>query len=323
MGDILPRTLFEKENPKYADMWERYSDELSGSTGDRMVHILRSAGLRSELDTEIKYDPNENIFDNIYKKCHPNNPHSEKAARVAMSKVHLKDGLDGNSRLYFRAIRARLPDYLADLTGSSIYLHGHLLFVADVNRFSELKAIFGKNVHLHLESFAAYGVSKCVHLLTRSMIVMDHFVDRFAERVLPNEYFTRYSEKEAALAEFLTCGPKYWGKRREYAYAVHKETSTMVEVFKVEGMPMVYFFGYGRPALVENVSATSSLFTTLSGFNITCMTENELTPKRKSDLKMLGFTEEDWEEKGKLKVSGWIKKSPEVLISEGKPHGRK
>jgi hypothetical protein len=204
----------------------------------------------------------------------------------------------------------------------------YMLCAIDVEKVPELLRIFGKNARMHLNPMYGFipvpEISDAMvpALLYRNTVVVDHFVSRFTERVYPEENFTRYSEHEAALADFLLCGPRFWGHERQYAAAYSKETKTFVEAFKVHGLPIVYFFGNGSFGITTERMRGTLILDTQAHLN-TCITENELTPTRREIMKILCMTGDTWDQGRVGKIDGWVRSPNIMVISDGTPMGRR
>ena len=315
--------LFEKSKPEYDHMWSCYSKAMRDKVGKEMIEMLNDSGLK--LASSVNISDGDHAVSRVFLSCHAKNPYSLKASRLVLSKVHLLDTPSKKVRLWMRIAKVRHPHGVAAWLGSDTSLFCYPLISCDVDKFPELVNVFGRGVNIHMTSFHAYSMTDRglnTHAIVRNMVVPDHFIDRFVERVLPGLYLTRYSDKEAAFVEFMTCGPRYWGARREYAYATHLPTKTLVEAYKIDGMPIVYFFGHGETSRFPFPKIDGFWASELSGFTTTCMTENDLTPHRRRSLEMLNLTSDTWAQCTSAMYADWMRKPNERILSEGSAYGR-
>jgi hypothetical protein len=259
------------------------------------------------------------------------NLYSEKTARIAMSEIFTLTSESRSSKTFARFI---LSDQRSDRerqTGVKAVERraANLLGIIDFRHIPELVKIFGKRVSLHHGGFLGSWYQSQMPMpvfYNRHLVVVDHFMERFCQRVTPERNYESWSEREKAYFDFVHSGPENWGMNRLYFVIRNQETKGFIEAFYTEGRGWIYFLGTG--GLTNPRSSPDDLYPTyrLHGFLYTCLSEKDLSPKKRKFFEKFRLTSESCKDEGQeiiTEFEGWRTSPPMILESHGKPYGRK
>jgi hypothetical protein len=273
------------------------------------------------------------------------NPMTKKSTKLAMGSLNFRENPIRGVRAYTRLQNVLQPTVTGVMKRKcqSIYRTMRTLVSASSDCFGAAKndKLLRDQTRFHFlqldgswfrpheknEGKVSYDSNSSI-VVIRNVLVADHFVSRFAERIHPESNATTYKDKEKLLAEFLLDGKEWYNREKHYMVIVHKETNTLIEIFNVEGFGCIYFFGFGyyQPMAVPGRPGNEVALTALM---LTCMAEENLEDWKRDELYSFGLTSDNWLETNNEKSfeqnlfdKGWLAAPALRLWNFGTPKGR-